>query len=159
MTDWKTFRRHSATSWNLSQLDFWSTTSLVERASGLIFANKLISYYGKWRGDFKFRQVWRREVLCWQALGGSQLQPCAWGDPIQLCLRLSRCHTVCGGGDLHKTTSALDFNQKSFCSSWWRTSSTQWGWPSQWLVSPSLSFSICSCLNWGTSQVGTIFVI
>ena len=36
--------------------------------------------------------------MCGQALGGSQLQPRARGDPFQLCICLPRCHTVCRRG-------------------------------------------------------------
>ena len=43
-----------------------------------------------------------------------------------------------------------------FCLSWWRTSSTRWESPSQWLVSPSPSSSTSSSRNWEIWQVGEI---
>ena len=92
----QTSRRLSVTNWSWNPQGFWFTISQAARASGLETIFQLLREMIKIMQ--MYQQVWRWEVLCGQAVGWSQLQPCAWGDPLQLCLCLSRRHAVCRGG-------------------------------------------------------------
>ena len=88
LNDLNSSRRLSAISWSWSQLGFSSTTSLgervsgilfsfcpfflAERVSGLIFAQWVVQFQTE-KSTFYNLQVWRREVLCGQTVGRSQL--------------------------------------------------------------------------------------
>ena len=95
----QTSRRLSVTNWSWNPQGFWFTISQAARASGLETIFQLLREMIKIMQ--MYQQVWRWEVLCGQAVGWSQLQPCAWGDPLQLCLCLSGRHAVCGRGKDH----------------------------------------------------------
>ena len=96
----QTPRRLSATNWSWNPQGFWFTISQAARASGLETIFQIMREMIK-KIMQMYQQVWRWEVLRGQAVGWSQLQPCAWGDPLQLCLCLSGRHTVCGRGKDH----------------------------------------------------------
>ena len=148
-----TLRRHSATSWSWNPVGSWSTKSLEERASGLMTDSWEISYT-----EFVWlNQIGRfgDEKYCvdklWVGHNYSHVPEETLSNFAYVCLDVTQ--SVEEVIHIHGSQSKASEWPKSFGCSWWRTSSTQLEWPSQWLASLSHSFSIFSCHNWGISQV------